>query len=1619
MSEPAAIPEDARALREQRLRAIARAVKKPSPPLPVDPAAYLRAYYADAELEELEGDPAALAAAALDHLRFALQRPPGRAKVRVFNPVPERDGWASRRTVVQTVNDDMPFLVDSVSNALHALGHGIQVTIHPVLRVTRDRKGVVTAVEAVRRTEREAAADRGKPGFGRAPASGKPESLIHIEIARETQPAVLDAIERALKRTLRDVRAAVGDWPAMLAKLRAAAAELGRNRRGPAEDVEEARAFLDWLADDHFTLLGYHEYELIAGERADRLQPVPGTGLGILRGKEADSGAIELTGAVRDLARSNDPLVITKDNRRSTVHRLALLDHIGVKVFDERGRPRVERRFLGLFTADAYNENPRDIPLLRHKVARLMDLSGLDPLSHRGRTLQNILHTFPRDDLFQASIEELAAIAAGVLALQERRRVRLFCRRESFGRFFSCFVYLPRDQYNARARRRIEELLRRRFDGHALESHVTISESALARLEATVWVTPGSPAPDLAALERELAETVRTWPDRLRESLLARLPEERALELFHRYAEAVSAAYQDEVDAERAAEDLQRLERLAERELEMSLGPSASGRPERLRFTTFKRGDPIPLHFALPVLENMGFKVISERIYRVRPEGTQLYIQDFELEVPGGQPLDLRAAEPRFHECFARVLAGDADNDAFNGLVVSAGLEWREAALLRAYCRYILQSNLRFSQSYMQQVLGRFPAFCRALVDKFRAVFDPDLPAAERAPREAAAERVIADELERNASLDDDRILRMFAACVAATVRTNYFQTAGGRLKPYFSFKLDPRRIPELPRPLPLFEIFVYSQRVEGVHLRMARVARGGIRWSDRPEDFRTEILGLMKAQQVKNAVIVPSGAKGGFVCKQLPQGDRDAIQREVVACYKTFIRGLLDVTDNLVDGRPVTPDRVVARDEPDPYLVVAADKGTAAFSDIANALAAEYGFWLGDAFASGGSTGYDHKKMGITARGAWESVKRHFRELGIDADREPITVIGIGDMSGDVFGNGLLRSPHMKLIAAFDHRHIFVDPDPDPAVSYAERKRLFELPRSTWDDYDRSKLSPGGGIYSRHAKSIELEPAAQARLGLDRAKVTPPELIRAVLTASADLLWNGGIGTYVKASSESHADAADPANDSVRVDGRDLRCRVVAEGGNLGFTQLGRVEYALAGGRINTDFIDNSGGVDSSDREVNIKILLNGQVAAGKLTRAKRDALLAEMTEEIAALVLADNYAQTQALSMMSVRAAERLDEHARLVRLLEGRGLLDRSLEFLPTDEELEARRAAGLGLTRPELAVILSYSKIELRERLVDTDVPEDEYLRAELKAYFPRALAQRFGSGLRAHPLAREIVAMLIAGSMINRMGPFFVLRAEEETGADVAQVARAYAVAREVFGVRALWREIEGLDHRVPAAAQYDSIFQISRYLRRAVYWLLQNYADELDIEPLVQRFRPAVGEVFAVLPKLTIGRAEQRVTQLGTEFEGVGLPADLANRIAALALMPQSLDIVELARELALPAREVGELYFALGEALGLDWIRERIEALAVRGRWRAMARATLRETLAQQHRALLRAVLGGRGRTPPRDALARWLDARAKDVTRVQRSLDEIRAIGEIDFATLAVALKEVGRLV
>ncbi|NIR28050.1 MAG: NAD-glutamate dehydrogenase [Gammaproteobacteria bacterium] len=1570
---------------------------------------FVRLYFAGTSAEDLaDSDPLNLYGLALSHWNFARQREPGKAKVRVYNPQFDQHGWQSTHTIVELVNDDMPFLVDSMRMALNRRRLTTHLIIHPVMQVRRDARGRLVDVLGDEREEEGVLT----------------EAVMHFEVDRQTERDFLEELERDIDGVLSDVRVAVEDWRVMRAKLEEIIGELKKSP--PAldpEDLAEGRAFLEWIDNNHFTFLGYREYELRERNGDYLLRSVPDSGLGILRNPGAGRTSerfSSLPPEVRKLASKPELLVVTKANSRATVHRPGYLDYIGIKRFDKQGNVVGERRFLGLYTSAAYNRVPRDIPLLRRKVTKIIERAAFPPNSHATKTLEHILDTFPRDELFQIPIDELFETALGILHLQERQRIKLFVHRDIYGRFFSCVVYVPRDRFNTQVREGIQTIMEECFQGQSTDFTVQLSESVLARLYFVIRVPTGTrPDYDLREIERRLVEVTRSWADDLYTALLDRCGEERGTQLFRRYGDGFPAGYREHYTARTAVFDIQKMETVSEADdVAMTLYRPLEAPPNILNFKLFRAGRPISLSDALPMLENMGLKAVWEHPSEIGPGGREpVWVHDFGLLHGEDVEVDLDDIRDLFQDAFDRVWHGDVESDGFNRLVLRAGLSWREIIILRACCKYLRQARFTFSLEYMERALAANPHIARLLVRLFHARFDP----AVQTRGEKEVERLTGEletALDAVASLDEDRILRSILTLIQATLRTNYYQrTSEGTPKTYLSLKFDPKSVALLPEPRPAFEIFVYSPRVEGVHLRAGKVARGGLRWSDRLEDFRTEILGLVKAQIVKNAVIVPVGAKGGFVAKRLAAGgDREAIQKEGIACYQTFVRGLLDITDNLVDGRVQPPKDVVRHDEDDPYLVVAADKGTATFSDIANGIAEEYGFWLGDAFASGGSKGYDHKKMGITARGAWESVKRHFRELGLNTQTEDFTVIGIGDMLGDVFGNGMLLSRHIKLIGAFNHMHIFLDPDPDPQASYKERERLFALARSTWENYDKSLISEGGGIFPRSAKSIRLSPQVRRALDVDATVLTPNELIRTLLKAPADLLWNGGIGTYVKAQSETNADVGDRANDPVRVDASELRCRVVGEGGNLGLTQLGRIEFAANAGHIYTDAIDNSGGVDCSDHEVNIKVLLNAVVNAGDMTEKQRNRLLSEMTEEVAGLVLRNNYLQTQALSLALSQAPAMLDVHSRLIRFLERHADLDRELEGLPNNEEILERMSAGRGLVSAELAGIMAHCKILLFHRFLESELPSDPYLLSELAAYFPTPLHERFREQMTQHRLWREIISTEIANGMVNRGGTTFVFRLAEETGAETDDIARAYLVAHEVFGMKRLWSEIEGLDNKIPAQVQYRMLLEGRKLEERASRWLLRNRARPLDISATIDYFGPGVAALSESLSELVASASRETLRRAAQGLIEAGAPEGLAGRVAAFNELFSALDIVEVAKQVDKEVDEVARVYFALGEKLDLHWLRDRILVLPRENRWQTLARAALRDDLYNQERELAADVLAVESEEPDAEKrIEAWMKRNETALVRCRQILEDLKAGHAPDFAMLSVAMREI----
>ncbi|MBC7905441.1 MAG: NAD-glutamate dehydrogenase [Rhodospirillaceae bacterium] len=1518
-------------------------------------------------------------------MSFARERPAGTPKIRVFDADPELQGWSSPHTVVEIVNDDMPFLVDSVAMVLSRLGVSIHLLVHPILSVRRDASGVLQGISAP-----------GEDGGNHL------DSIMHIEIDRQ-DPVGRARVMDSLTAALADVRAAVLDWRAMRARIKEVAGALTGGDEG-----DETLAFLDWLHDDHFTFLGYRHFILTGNGEAPKVAVDQDAGLGVLRREDAHvfDDQLPLSSMpveIRAFLTRPGTLLVTKSARHSTVHRPVHMDVIGVKQVDKAGRVVGLHAFLGLFTSAAYTRNPSGIPLLRRKVSRVQARAGFPPFGHDAKSLANILETYPRDELFQISEDLLFRTVLSILHLQERPRVALFVRRDEFGRFVSCLVYLPRDRYDTPLRLTAIRLLEQAFGGTLDAYYTQISDGPLARLHVIIRTQPGVvQVVDQDDLEARIAEAARSWADHLQTALIQVHGEGLGLALARRWRDAFPVSYREHHSALVAVADVERLEAVLEgADIGLNLYRPVEAAEFEARLKLVHKGVTVPLSDILPILEAMGVRVIAEVPHEVRPsdQKVSMWIHDFQLESANGCPLDLAARGAAFEETLIRVWRSEADSDGFNKLVLGAGLNWREVVVLRSYAKYLRQAGSTLSQAYVERALADNPAQSAALVTLFCTRFDPG-----GSGDAAQAEALVLAALDRVGSADDDRILRRFLNVIQATLRTNYFLN-----KPYLSFKLDSRAVEDLPLPRPWVEVFVTSPRMEGIHLRGGKVARGGIRWSDRREDFRTEILGLMKAQTVKNAVIVPVGAKGGFVVKRPPTG-REALLAEGIACYRTLMQGLLDLTDNLMGNAVVPPPGVVRRDGDDPYLVVAADKGTATFSDIANAISLEYGFWLGDAFASGGSKGYDHKVMGITARGAWEAVKRHFREMGTDVQAEDFTAIGIGDMSGDVFGNAMLCSRHIKLVAAFNHSHIFMDPDPDPVASFTERERLFKAVKA-WPDYDLAAISEGGGVFSRSLKTIPITPAMRKCFGIETDAMTPTDLIKRLLTQPVDLLFFGGIGTYVKSSHEGHTDVGDRANDALRVDGGKLKAKVVGEGANLGVTQLGRMEFALNGGRINTDAIDNSAGVDTSDHEVNIKILLNDLVAAGDLTPKQRDTVLAGMTAEVAALVLRDNYLQTQALSVMEAQGPDLLDSQGRFMRLLEKAARLDRAIEFLPDEEALTERAAKRRGLVRPELAVLLAYAKLWLHDAVLASGLPDDPFLAGDLARYFPTAVQDRFRNEIPNHRLKREIVATGVTNSMVNRVGVSFVADMMEKTGHGPADVARAYIVARDAYSLRDSWSRIEALDGTVPASVQIAMQAEANRLLERATAWVLRWVTPPFDIGAAIAELRPGIAALEGAVPAILPGDAADAVAARVQDYVAQGVPADLAAKVGNLIVLASAADIVRIAARHGATVEEAGQLYFTVGHRFGLGWLRLSAQKLAVRGHWQKLAGAAAIEDLYGYQRDITTAVAAEAPGLAAPEALAAWIASHRVSVERTDAMLAELKAAPQIDLAMLIVA--------
>ena len=1499
----------------------------------------------------------------------------------------------SHDTVLVGINDDRPFLFDSALSAALAGGARVRAAIHPIITIDGMRTSII--------------------------------ALVCDSITGEQRKALSDSLRDAFMQGAIAVR----DWKAMLARLKDARDGLAAHPPKDS-DVGEEVAFLDWLADNHFTFLGARDYLLGKDGANGRLDPVKDSGLGVLADEDARviyrnagrSGTERagLSADVRAWLDAPDPLIVTKSHARSLVHRRSHMDYIGVKTYDPDGNFNGERRFVGLFTSNAYSTQPRAIPVLRRKIDQVMTRAGLAPASHNGKALTHILDNYPRDELFQVSVDELQEVATGILRMGGLPRLKLFLRFDHFDRFVSAILLAPRDHINATNREQIHALLAKALNGRTSAFDAAVDESPLVRLHFIIGRNE-SPLPkvDVRALEQQIASLIETWDDALGKAMGIAHGRTQGFAKLKARDPRFSPGYRSTFAAAEAVHDLTMLEELAAAKDHPHVRARAWRKPDdaaaALHLKLYVLGELLPLSSSLPVFENLGLKVIAENSYPVsfdREGGWRqdAMILDFAMERADGLAVDLDDIRVPLEDAFHAVVKGDAESDNFNQLVIGAGLNWRDVAILRACGQFLRQAAFTFSLAYMQQALTRNPDVAGLLVALFYARNEPHGAVRERDNNIAAIEHQIETALHDVPSLDDDRIIRRFRNVIDAVLRTNFWQKDHtGAAKPYIALKFDSAKLDDLPAPRPWREIFVYAPSMEGVHLRFGKIARGGLRWSDRREDFRTEILGLVKAQQVKNAVIVPVGAKGGFFPKLMPANPtREQAMETGIAAYKTLINAMLDITDNLdKDGAVVPPPDVLRPDGDDPYLVVAADKGTATFSDIANGIALERGFWLGDAFASGGSVGYDHKKMGITARGAWEAIKRHFREMGTDIQKEDFTVIGVGDMSGDVFGNGMLLSKHIRLVAAFDHRHIFLDPNADSATGFAERERLFALPRSSWDDYNKERIGKGGGVFARSLKEIPLSPDVKALIGSDSETLSPPELINALLKAQTDLLWFGGIGTYIKAASQTHADVGDRANDGVRANGGEVRARVVGEGANLGVTQLGRIEYAKSGGRIDTDAVDNSAGVDTSDHEVNLKILLSGPVMRGTLSEEKRNAFLASLTDEVAAHVLADNYNQTLALSVAQSRSHKDIDAHARLMHDLEMRGKLNRGVEFLPGDAELKALAQAGKGLTRPELAVLLAYAKLDLDAEVLASTLPGDPAFAALLAGYFPPEAVRTFPEEPQRHRLKREIISTVLINTIVNLAGPLFVLHTAEVTGLSGAAIARGFVLSDGAFGLSTLKSRIDTLDGKVDANVQTQLYSAIADQFRRATRWFLTHVAQDARIADASLLYHTGVA-TLRHSHALTDGDAA-RIAELTVR----GVPEDIARDVTLLPTLTSALDVALLAHDVALEPAKVAAIYFAVGDMLGLDHLRMLAAKFSPPDHWDRLAlRRLLDDLYAAQRRIAHKLLSGG-------SSAESWAKIHGDALTRMRGFLADLDASGELSVAKLMLASSQIQNLV
>ena len=1535
-------------------------------------------------------------------------------KIKIYNPDYEKYGWQSTHTVVEILTSDMPFLVESMRMAIHRLGIGLYLSVHMGgIRVSRDEKGEITEIISKKQAKKQ---------------PYQIEAPLFFLVSRQTDPVIIQALQDEIMRVIHDNQLIVQDWLPMRERLIEAVQELNHYpAQCSKEDIHESQDFLKWIENHHFTIMGVRDYELVKNSKGDFIiQPIKGTGFGLLGEGRKESHPVnisKLPPAAIDLSISHQILIVAKTEIKSIVHRDAFIDYIGIKRFNDKGEVIGERRIYGLFTSAAYYTYIRDIPLLRQKVQRILKYSGLDPRSHAGRILINILETMPRDDLIQGTEEELLEMTQGIRYLQDRKRVQLFTRTDIYNRFISCLVYVPKEIYNSTYRQSIENIFYENLDVSSILFSTMFSESVLARVHFMIHLNPGAQRPSeekLAIIEKQLVEAGRTWTDELLEHLVEAYGEEQGNQSFELYKNAFTTAYTSHFNSRSAVIDIKYLDALhVSQKLQMNFYKPLDEESGHLRIKLYQLKHTIPLSDILPIIENLGLRAISERPFSVviDKNADTNWINEFSLIYPGQNELDLDKIRDNFQEAFIKVWLGEVENDGFNKLILAAGLNYRQVVMLRAYAKYFKQLGVTYSQDYVESALLHQVDIAQKLAKLFEYRFSPALNG-NREEKINSLRHELMQDLDNVANLDEDKIIRLYIDIILNTLRTNFYQhSEHGLFKSYVSFKFDSKNVPRMPKPYPKYEIFVYSPRFEAIHLRCGDVSRGGLRWSDRKEDFRTEVLGLMKAQQVKNSVIVPNGAKGGFVPKLLDRcQNRDEYQAEGVACYQSFIRGLLDITDNYVQGEVVRPAQVVSYDAPDPYLVVAADKGTATFSDYSNAISKEYNFWLGDAFASGGSNGYDHKKMGITAKGAWESVKRHFYYLGKDIQTTPFTVVGIGDMAGDVFGNGMLLSKYIQLIAAFNHQHIFIDPNPEVSTSYTERKRMFELPRSSWMDYNQELISKGGGIYSRDAKFITITPEVKQRFGIPEERLEPNELIKAILKAPVELLWSAGIGTFVKSTHENNANVGDRTNDLIRVNASELKCKVVGEGGNLGFTQNARIQYALQSGRIYTDFIDNSGGVSCSDKEVNIKILLNILVKNGDLTLKQRDELLLDMTNDVSKLVLTENEQQTKAISLWASQSAKQLDLHIRYMRSLEKLGKIDRAIEFLPTEQELIERQQQKMGLTIPEIAVLYCYSKILLKEAILNSNVPEDPYFRTTLVNYFPNQLGKKYADFMSEHPLKREIIATKISNMIVNEMGFTFVYRMQDETGAPVSAIVSACIISRSIMKMDDIWQSLATLQTTVDAEVMTSILMLYVRLLRRMTRWLLCSERRRMEIDATITKFQAPLQAFQICMQDGKNSRFSHYFEHQLKTLKNSGLNDSYIQNITNLYGMFAVLDILEISFAKKVSVETAASAFFSVGDFLDLEYIRFQIITHETQDHWEALARESVRDELDAQQRLLTETVLEENDTIAQfNERLTLWSNQHRSLIERWRQLLNHFRSVSDLNYTMFYVAMREL----